>query len=211
MFKSFNQKHKVILLRSSWKRGLRQFVRQAVLVLLDSTVRKKHMAFKLGADALRELPSLTDGSILTHGTKWDAFPQRLQKQIMQLDETVEWGDLSWFDKGWRLCVGEIEGRVVCIGWMRNAENSQDFFIKLPDKTELLWHLIVIPEFRGQRLHQRFWLMLMHDRAKDGVESFFTNCRDYNLPSFYNIQKLGFKLIGHRIDNKLTGKSRWTPI
>lgn len=211
MLKALVKKKKVSLLLKSWKRGIFPFGNQLKLIVLDSAIRKKHLVFKLDAQNLTKASTNTEQESLIHKMSWEEFPPYIRTQILEFDETIDWGDLSWFNNGWRMCVGELNNQVVSVGWLRDAQASSDFFVDMPIQSELLWHLTVVPDFQGRQLHAKFRLMLMQERADKGIQCFYTNCRDYNLPSYYNILKLGFQCIGYCTENRLTGGKRWHPL
>ena len=78
-------------------------------------------------------------------------------------------------------------------------------------SELPWHATTLPDFLGLNLHVLFWATVMRMRIEDGLTCFYTNCRDYNISSHHNIRKMGFHLIGHAIDSKITGHRTWHPL
>jgi RimJ/RimL family protein N-acetyltransferase len=121
---------------------------------------------------------------------------------------IDWGEESWFHKGWRLWTAEQEGQLVALCWWRSAAQSRDFFCPLSQESEVLWHVTVIPEFQGNGMHIPLWLSLMRERVTDGVADFYTNCRDYNTPSRRNIERMGFSLIGYATDSRWTGRRKW---
>jgi len=206
------QKYKVVLLRNAARRGASAFLRQAHLIGLDMLLRKKHLIFYADAtDVLAEKVPPAKGVIFTEMPSWNAFCEIVARQPVAVPATVELGSKEWFDRGWRLWIGEMDQRLACLGWLRNAEQSQDFFCQMKTSSELPWHVTTLPDFLGRNLHVLLWATLMRMRIESGVPCFYTNCRDYNIPSHHNIRKMGFRLIGYTIDSKITGRRTWHPL
>ena len=209
MLSALQNRPKVALLQGAARRGPRTFLRQAGLVAADSLLRKKHLVFRLDAPDLPPVPA-SPGLTFREIASLDGLHPADRELILAPGSTISWGDPDWFDRGWRLWIVEEGGRLVALGWWRNAEQSRDFFIPVPPDGELLWHATVLPALRGRNLHAVLRLALMHQRASQGVRCFFTNCRDYNAPSHRNILRMGFTQIGHVDESKISGKRRWHP-
>ena len=206
------QKHKIVLLRNAARRGISAFVRQAHLIALDTLLRKKHLVFQADAAVIlaAETPPARD-VIFTEILSWEAFCEILARQPLPVPATVDLGSKDWFDSGWRLWIGEKDQRLACLGWLRTAEQSPQFFCRMKPGSELLWHVATLPGFLGLNLHILLWAIMMRMRIEDGVRSFYTNCRDFNTPSHHNIRKAGFHLIGLAIDSRITGRRTWHPL
>ena len=211
MSRSIWQKDKVALMRGAARRGLLPLTRQAWLAGADTLIRRKHLVFRAepGDILSAPMPPMERLTFRPVGS-WDAMPEDMRRRLTDRDGAVDWGEPGWFDKGWRLWVGEIDGCLACLGWLRGAEQSRDFFCPMPENTELLWQMVTLPEFRGRGLHVTFRLALMRARLEEGVAGFFINCREYNSTSHRNILKMGFRPIGHCVDSRLTGRRTWHP-
>jgi hypothetical protein len=208
---SLSQKRKVQLLLGALGRGPATALAQGQRIALDSLVRQKHLVFRMDADTVlaQELPE-TPGIVFSEIPGWQALPAAFRARLEDPNAApIDWGSRDWFDRGWRLWAA-MEGKdnVAALGWWRSAEQSRDFFIPLPDDAELLWHVIVLPEYQGRRLQVPRAISLMQWRAREGVRAFFTNCRDYNTPSRRNIERMGFTCIGACTVSRITGRRRW---
>lgn len=209
MAASILQSNKAALLRGAARRGVGPLARQAGLTAADTLLRRKHLVFYAAA---RDVLSVPDAGSMDFREipSMDAMPEDLRSRLMDGDDPADWGEPGWFDRGWRLWVGEIDGCVACLGWLRSAAQSRDFFYPMPEDTELLWQMVTLPEFRGRGLHVTFRLALMRARLEEGVVGFFINCREYNSTSHRNILKMGFHPVGHCTDSRITGRRSWHP-
>jgi GNAT superfamily N-acetyltransferase len=203
---------KMRLFRDAVRRGPAAAVRQAWLALADTLWRKKHLVFRATAEEIAALPvAAPPGIAFAEIPSWDALPPAVRARLTDPARPVDWGGRAWFDRGWRLWAA-MDGpdRIAALGWWRNAAQSADFFVPVPEDAELLWHATVLPEYRGRRLQVALRVSLMQQRAAAGVRAFFTNCRDYNTPSYRNILAMGFTCIGHCRESRLTGRRSWHP-
>lgn len=204
----FFEKYKVQLLRGALKRGLATFTRQAYLIFLDSAIRQKHLIFKATREDIPHDSRQTDSALsFQEILSWHELRIDDQKILFNQQQAIDIGGLDWFDRGWRLWIGEVHGRLAVLGWWRSAEQSEDFFCPLPDDAELLWHATTLPGFQGMELHIMLRVTLMEERMKSGINSFYMSCRDYNTPSHRNILKMGFRNIGYYTVSKWTGKHK----
>lgn len=203
------KKGKVQLILSAARLGPQALIRQIRLVLMDSLVRKRHLVFRLDAGKytsrqdtglekarLREILSADD--ILQGELAWLNDPATAH----------DWGAVAWLKQGWQLWMLEEKGQVLALAWLRNAPQSRDFFVPLDDNEELFWHVYVLPQHRGQNLQERIWAAIAHLRSTAGIAGFFTNCRDYNLPSRANIEKMGFQAVGHCDESRIMRRRVW---
>jgi RimJ/RimL family protein N-acetyltransferase len=203
------QKKKVQLIQGAAGRGFMPFVRQTLLCAADSSLRKRHLVFRITADNVRNTPFTAPRDVFfREANSWDDLTKSAQSNLEDPGKGIDWGNQNWFDKGWRLWIAEKEDQLVSLGWWRSAQQSQDFFCPLPEDAEVLWHSTVLPEFQGQGLQVSLRLSLMRERVATGVTEFYTNCRDYNTPSRKNIERMGFRLIGYATDSKWTGRRNW---
>lgn len=203
--------YKLAILRGAWQRGVRLLARQFWLISADAVWRRQHLVFRQDAAALaarthtapvgftmREIGSLAE---LTEASR---------VRLAEADVASKWGAEDWFSLGWRLWIGEEDRRIAAFAWWRNAAESADFFVPVEPTQEVLWHVFVLPEYRGRNLHRILWAALAQNRVREGIAGFLTNCRDYNLPSRYNIETAGFVRIGACSENRYTGRRLWHP-
>jgi hypothetical protein len=203
------QKYKVVLLRAAARRGPLSFFRQGYLILMDRLWRKKHLVFRAdAADVLAVPVKIPVGMVTREIHSLYDLEAIIKRQTDYIRGAVDLGQPDWFDLGWRMWIIEIDQKLACFGWLRSAEQSSDFFCHITEDSELLWHASVLPEYRGQNLHVLLWLVVMRIRIEQGVFRFYANCRDYNLPSRRNIEKMGLHLIGYSRDCRLTGRRSW---
>lgn len=209
MITTLMRKNKVVLLRGAAKRGVRPFIKQVSLIAMDTLVRKKHLVFKASAADVKATTTYGDSDLqLREITSWESLMRVVEQQPHAPPSTFDLGKKEWFVNGWRLWIGEAEGRFTCLGWLRPAEHSKDFFCAMEEDAELLWHSSVLPEFRQHNFHVLLVVNTMRLRVEDGVSGFYINCRAYNIPSERNIAKMGFKPVGYCLESRLTKRRTW---
>lgn len=212
MTRHLTQRYKVVLLRGAARRGAWPFLRQAYLIALDTLLREKHLVFRASREDILNIRIPEDSALsFREISSWDELQSEDRKRLFDPGQGIDIGGADWFDRGWRLWVGEMSGCLAVLGWWRTADQSRDFFCPIPEDGELLWHVTTLPSFRGKGLHLRLWSALMYERIAVGTNSFYTNCREYNTPSHRNILRMGFRRIGHCTVSRLTGRRRWHPV
>ena len=205
------QKNKILLLRGAAKRGLQPFLRQTYLISMDLLLREKHLVFQVDAtDVMKIQIHNTYGLTVREITSWESLLAIVRQQSSVTPNFLNLGNPEWLKLGWRLWIGELNGHLACLGWLRSAEQSADFFCPMSENSELLWHVTVLPEFRGRSFHVLLWLAIMRLRMPEGVARFYTNCREYNIPSRCNIRKAGLHCIGFSRYSKITKRRTWHP-
>ncbi len=203
------KKGKIQLIQGAARLGPLMLIKQTWLAFLDSFVRKRHLVFKLDTrKGFMSQPSLKDGGRLREVLSADELKQPDLSWLTDPQAEHDWGAVDWLISGWRLWLLEEAGEVQALAWVRDATHSRDFFVPLGDKDELFWHVYVLPGYRGHNLQGQLWRMIAADRASDGVDSIFTNCRDYNLPSRRNILKMGFSPVGQCDENRIMRRRVW---
>ena len=201
---------KIQLMLGAARLGPWLLVRQVWLALLDSFVRKRHLVFRL--DPSGWIPPQDTNSGQAQLREVLSADDILKGKLAWLNDPVaahDWGAAGWLQQGWRVWLLEENGQTLALAWVRNAEQSSDFFVPLGETEELFWHVYVLPGYRGRNLQQRVWSAIARHRIADGVTGFFTNCRDYNLPSRANIIKMGFSPIGHCDESRITRRRTWS--
>lgn len=199
---------KLDLVRAAARRSPAVAVRQLSPVLADTFVRQKHLVFHTPAQRLLAGAAPAAGGFgfreMPAAEALATLPQRLPAPE---GRAVDWGRPDWFVRGWRLWVAEQDGQIAALAWWRNAAQARDYLPALRADEELLWHCTVLPAFRGRNLQALAWHALARDRVADGIVGFYTNCRDYNLPSRRNIERVGFTCIGFIRIDRLSGRRR----
>lgn len=203
------KKGKIQLIRGAAQRGPGVLARQTWLALMDSFVRKRHLVFRLDGKGSQCEPQV---GLCTEKIREILTLDDLSREDMALlndpSTAHDWGAVAWLKTGWRLWVLEDEGQIQALAWVRDAAHSGDFFVPIGAQEELFWHVYVLPQHRGKNLQEKLWRAVAAGRVSEGVEGFFTNCRDYNLPSRRNILKMGFVPVGHCDENRLTRRRIW---
>jgi GNAT superfamily N-acetyltransferase len=203
------KKGKLQLIRGAARRGPVVLVRQLWLALMDSFVRKRHLVFRLGATscAAQSQAGQDVQQVREIRSREDLTSDELAS-LTDPEAAHDWGMLEWLDAGWQLWVLTEEGRIQAVAWVRDAAHSRDFFVPLTDTEELFWHVYVLPRYRGRNLQGRLWDTIVASKISAGIDGFYTNCRDYNLPSRLNILKTGFSPVGHCNEYRLTHHRTW---
>lgn len=203
-------RQKLELLRSACKRGPVTLLNQAYVTGRDTLWSQKHLVFRISSDRLTGLPP--EGSELSFRVvrSWADFSTRERERLTNNHDSLGWGEPGWFDNGWQLYVGEINGALATLCWWKTAAQSTDFFCPVAEEEEVLWETITLPEFRGRQLYSSTLLNLMTFRRRAGVTAFYISCRDYNSTSRRTFDKCGFEQIGYTRISKVTRKRAWYP-
>lgn len=201
--------YKLDLLRYASKRGPAMFIGQLVCSARDTLWSAKHLVFvydvgRKGPPAQPDRPDLT----FAEAPGWAAFS--LEEQQALEDSAVEWGDSGWFEQGWRLWTGRLDGRLAITIWWRTTGQSPNFFVPMEEGSILLWQTATLPEARGGGLYTAALTSLMAHEIANGVQLIYANCRDYNFPPRRNMERMGFERLGQHTDNRWTGKQSWRP-
>jgi GNAT superfamily N-acetyltransferase len=201
------QKQKIILLKSAWKKGWLPFLRQFIRSVRDTLFSKHHYIYSLDISNMdykdkSRFPDLKFRVI----RNWEDLDAEVLARLKDEQEYLGWGDFGWLtDLEYQLIVGEIDGKIAGLGWLRNNQQAQDFFVPLPDNAELVWQTTVLPEYRGKKLFDKFLWQLMIHRAQFGTTLFFINCRDYNTTTQSSLARMGWSYLGYVAEYKRSGK------
>ena len=207
-----SQRKKVILLRSAARRGVWAFLRQAWETVADVCLRRKILVFRLDGDDFLKHPPPNDPSLECREVSgWDDLPAGLQQRLESKEEKLEWGDKSWFALDRQLWLATLDGEVCCLAWMLGSNPGEHFFCSVPSDAEILFQIVVLPEFRGRSLQVRVHRIMMVERLRAGARRFFIACHEYNYTSRRNIEELGFRLIGSHNEYRFTSRQSWRPI
>jgi len=206
-----SKRKKYVLLRSAFKRGWRPFMLQAYMTFADTFLRRRHLIYRATAEDVRtrDIP-VVPGLEFREVGRWEDLPESSRQRLLDDYDFLTWGDPSWFDKGWRLWIGEFGDKLATLTWWRPPEQCKDFFVELPPGAELIWQTVTMPEFRGRGLTTVQSLNLLKHRIDAGISAFYSCCEDYNTTSARNIPSRGFTMIGHTSQSKITGRRSWHP-
>jgi len=203
---------KFVLLRSARRKGVAPFLKQAWLTFGDSFLRRRHLIFEATAADVMRLPAPeVEGLRFREVRSWNEFRPDVQARLLRDREALTWGDPGWFDRGWRLWVGEFGADLATLCWWRAPETAKDFFIPIPEDAELMWQSTTMPEYRGKGLFTVQRRHLMRWRVGEGVQRFYVCCEDFNTTGRRNLPAQGFRHIGDTVYSKITGKRRWRPL
>ncbi len=207
--KGLRSRKKVVLLRGAARLGPNTLIKQAWLALADSFVRKRHLVFRLDASECEWLDEAVVGCAqLREFVSAKDIPPNELAWLNDSEDFHDWGSFRWLEQGWHLWLLQENEQILTLAWTRASRQSRDFFVPMKEKEELFWHVYVLPQYRGRNLQKRIWSAIACRRAAEGVTGFFTNCRDYNLPSRANIEKMGFLCVGHCDESRITRRRSW---
>lgn len=111
-------------------------------------------------------------------------------------------------KGRVLWVGIKNGIAVSVACTSQAKIA-NYFFELKDNEVAISRCETHPAYRGSGLYARTLQVIMSELARQGIESFYIDCFEWNWPSSRGIEKAGFKLIGYGWDKK--GKLSFKPL
>lgn len=207
-----NKRKKIVLLQSARKKGLKPFLRQAGLTFSDTFLARTHLIYRARAEDVLALETpVVEGLAFREAKSWQDLSGPVRERLMADQDYLTWGDPSWFDLGWRMWVGEFGDQLATMSWWRSREQADDFFIDLPENSELMWQSTSLPEYRGKSLFNAQRIHLMQWRAREGVREFYVCCEDFNITGRRNLPRQGFEYIGVTRRSKLTGRRRWRPL
>lgn len=204
--RSLAKRKKLVLLRSSLRRGAGAFCHQVLLTMEDMLLRRRHLVFRLDAATARQAPPGAS-SHCEEISSWEDLPADLRARLTAPGENLEWGHRDWFEKR-RLWALTQDNQIAALCWTLITPERDGFFCEVPASEEVIYQTVVLPEFRGQGLQRHLYESLVNTRIEQGKTGFFVSCHAYNHTSRRNIERLGFRLIGHRTDHKIFKTRRW---
>lgn len=191
----FSPRYRVALLQAALRAGVGPFIRQAWLIGADR-LRQKELIYRLDASEVTVTPpDLPPGLRFHEVTAWDDLPEDFRTRVTTGD--FQWNGRDWFGKR-RLWVGTVDGTVATLGWWCDTQETALHFFSIPVGAELLIHAATLPEFRGHNLHSLLRITCMQERVRQGTKAFYVHCLDYNTPSRRNIERMGFRPVGHTL-------------
>ena len=205
-------RQKVVLLKSAWRRGVGPFLSLLLISIRDKVWSKRLLIYYVGPDEIPN-PLAGDGSRITYRRIdcWEDWPSELRDRLLREQDALGWGQVEWFDRGWWVWSGEIGGKVATFCWVYPRGGNDSFFKHMAPGSEFIWQVTTLPEFRGRGLYARMMIELMRTRVADGVTGIYGTFRDWNLTSRRVLPKVGFRVIGEIVTNKLTKTRRWVPV
>jgi RimJ/RimL family protein N-acetyltransferase len=114
-----------------------------------------------------------------------------------------------FGAGGVLWIGRLDGQIANVGWTRTGDCVRTWFFPLADHWVVLSHFLTLPVSRGRGLYSCLMSHIVNRLAADGIDRFFIDCADWNLPSIRGIEKLGFRRLGCGISSR-KGRLIWHP-
>lgn len=203
---------KVILIKSSAKYGLNALASQIFLSFCDSFLRRRHLIYCAEKnDVLARESTRVAGLHFREVKEWGELRTEMQSYLLKNQEYLQWGDPSWFNRGWRLWVGEFGEDLATMSWWIPYKYANSFFITIPNDAEVMWQSTTIPKYRGRGLFTVHRVNLMKNRIENGINRFYVCCEEYNTTGKKNLPKQGFRFIGHHTRSKITGRTKWYPI
>lgn len=204
------ERKKVLLLRAALRRGLLKFVNQLVISVRDSFWSQKHIIYYVASTKVGDVAS-GDGSAIEFGEirSWRDFPESFRRRLLTESDTLGWGKADWFERGWWIWFGSVNGQIATFCWVYPPGSNDEFFPAMVEKSEFIWQVTTLPEFRGRKLYGKLVAELLRVRTSHGISGFYVSCRDYNLTSRLVLPTVGFKPIGYLVINKWTKRRRWS--
>ena len=122
-----------------------------------------------------------------------------------------------FKKNGFVCIGmfvndELAGLSLFAGrhlparYNRFNDEFKGLDVALPAGTRCLFKAVVLPKFRGQRLHSAVVRYAIDHFGKDIVHTFISTCSSANKAFLSSSRDQGFERVGKIIEVKLAGKS-----
>jgi len=99
------------------------------------------------------------------------------------------------------CAGEVPAR-----YNRQHENFNGVAVQLPPGSRCLYKAIVLPQFRGQRLHSAAVRFAIEHMGKDTVHTIVTTCDVANKAYINSTLGQGFERVGKTMELCVLGKS-----
>lgn len=206
------RRKKLILLRNAAHRGVGPFLRQAWATVADVCLRRRNLVFQLDGDDFLKHPPPADPPLECRRVSgWEDLPAGLRQRLASGEENIEWGDRNWFNMDRWLWLATLDGEACCLAWMLGPDPGRHFFCAVPSDSEILFQIVVLPEFRGRGLQVRVHRIMMAERLQAGAQRFFIACHEYNYTSRRNIEKLGFRLIGFHNESRFKSRQSWQPL
>ena len=203
--------YKITLLRVAAGKGIGAFCHLLFLSLRDALFEQKHIVFCLSGNAIDLCGRChVEGVTFQRFHTWDEVGERIKADIAQAAKSVWWGSPDWFDRGWQLWVGKVEGSLGVLSWSRDDKHSSGFFCPVPPRSMVIWQTVTLPDFRGRHLYSAMLAHVVETKAREGFERFYISCRDYNMSSRAGIRRVGFERIGCARVRKWSKLSIWVP-
>ena len=205
------EKYKIELLKRSYKKNLKTFVRHLGQMLKDKFFGPTFLIFHIHQQELTsENIAVIDGLNIQTYYNWEQIDENLRNTIENEYKQEYWGKPEWFDLGWQLCIGNIDNYPVALSWTRIGSQCNDFVMPLTEKSAILWQTVILPSARGQGIFSVILYRVSKQLFERGIESIYGLCREYNYPSKKSTMKIGFKIIGFLKIKKKLGKSAYYP-
>ncbi len=114
---------------------------------------------------------------------------------------------NFLDQGGKLWIGRLAERFANLGGTRTGDRMDAYFFPLISQSAVFSHFVTFPGYRGKNLFPAMLVGILRTLAGQGIEIFYIDCTDWNIPSIRGIERAGFQLIGHGRDHG-SGKLVW---
>jgi RimJ/RimL family protein N-acetyltransferase len=204
-------KYKTNLIIRSFHKGFRIFLRQVFQILRDKIIGPKFLIYTLNEnDLTNENLHYIEGFIIQSYDNWLQIDPYLKDVIQNEFHDEYWGEMKWFDLGWKFWIGTIDDHPVILSWTRNGLQSMDFYCPLDRDTILVWQTVTNYKYRGRGLLSIMLYHISRISLEQNYTKIYGSCRDYNYPSRKAMLNVGFKLVGYANRYRLTGKRAFSP-
>jgi hypothetical protein len=202
--------HKANVLRHASRHGFRSVIRELIPVIRDTIWSQRHIVFYMDSeDVNRKYHDMPEDYLFVYEAKtWDSLKESYRERLNRDQEIQGWGKPSWFELGWSLWLGEIDGDLAILCWWRTSEQSEDFFCPMRKGSDLIYETTTMPEFRGKGMYSRMLVEVMKLRESQGTTGFYASCRDYNRTPRLTLVKMGFNKLGYTSINKYSKSKKW---
>ncbi len=170
--------------------------------------RQRRLVYGLSA---AELDRISKVDIPGYGieciSSWKEMGSSMCREFEIQKQLIYWDVRGFLEQGGKIWLGRLENELVNLGGTRTGDKIDSYFFPLVHHSAVLSHFVTFPAFRGKNLFQAMMVNILHTLAGQGVEQFFVDCNDWNIPSIRGIERTGFQLIGHGQAGR-SGKLIW---
>jgi hypothetical protein len=170
--------------------------------------RQHRLVYSLSAAGLDRVPVVEIPGYEVEGiSSWETVGSSLRREFEKHKQLIYWDVQGFLEQGGKIWLGRLEGRLANLGGTRTGDRMDFYFFPLIPKSAVFSHFVTFPDFRGKNLFQAMMGKILLTLAGQGVEQFYIDCTDWNIPSIRGIERTGFQLIGHGQAGR-SGKLVW---
>jgi RimJ/RimL family protein N-acetyltransferase len=129
-------------------------------------------------------------------SSWADLEDSVRLELEKNRDLIFWDMKEFMNQGGNLWIGRLKGQVANLGGTRTGDRMNAYFFPLISNSVVFSHFVTFPAFRGQNLYSAMMVRILRTLAEQGVEQYFVDCADWNLPSIRGIERAGFQRIGH---------------